>query len=198
MALLDSEIRRIRYELGYNVLSAGADAYIGVSAVFEQVIQTYMTAGATTTSATTVAVSSAPTPRTITLTSATGFAQFDPVVVDVDSRQERAIVQSVTGSTITLLLLKAHTGTYPVTVEGGESIVRDIVRQLVDLSSKIDGAASQAGIKKVDEVEFFEGGARFLGLAEHREYLRDELASALGVVNLRTQRNARASVVELY
>jgi hypothetical protein len=198
MSLLDSEVRRLKYELGYNVLSAGAEFYIGVSAVFEQVIQAYTTAGAVTSSSTTVAAANSVTPSTLTLTSMTGFSLLDPVVVDVDGRQERAVVQAITATTITVLLSKAHTGTYPVTVEGGESIVRDILRQLVDVSSKLDGSASQAGIKKVDEVEFFENAARFRGLVEHREYLRNELASALGVVNLRTQRNARASVVELY
>lgn len=198
MSLLDSEVRRLKYELGYNVLSAGAEFYIGVTAVFEQVIQAYTTAGAVTTSATAVVAATSPTPRTLTLTSATGFSAFDAVVIDVDARQERAVVQSISGSTITVLLSRVHTGTYTVTVEGGESIVRDILRQLVDLSSKLDGSASQAGIKKVDEVEFFDGGARFRGLVEHREYLRNELASALGVVNLRTQRDARASIVELY
>jgi hypothetical protein len=198
MALLDSEIRRLKFELGYPLVAAGAEPYINVRAVFEQVVQTYMTAGASTTSSTAVTAASTPTPVAITLASATGFTAFDPVVVDVDGRQERAVVQAVSGSTITLLLSNTHSGTYPVTVEGGESIVRDLLRQLAAVSLTIESATESAGIKRVDEVEFYENGARFGGLVAHRAYLRDELASALGVPNLRSLRDERASVVELY
>ncbi len=54
MALLDSEIARIKAELGYNLLTTGAVPYIGVTQVFEQVIQQNVLAGAKTTSATVV------------------------------------------------------------------------------------------------------------------------------------------------
>lgn len=199
MALLTSELRRLRYELGYNVLSAGAEPYIGVHAVFETVIQTYLQAGAVTTCATAVTAATTPTLVTLTLASATDFTVHDAVVVDVDSRQERGVVQAISGSTISLLLTKAHSGTYFVTVEGGESIVRDLLRQCVDVASKIEAGASTAGIKKVDEVEFFENASRLRALNDQRDYLRDELASALGVVNLRLARNATdRGVVELY
>jgi hypothetical protein len=202
MALLTSEVRRIRAELGYNVLSAGAEPYIGVNAMFEQVIQTYMQAGASTTSATAVTAATAPTPVTLTLTSPTGFSQYDRIVVDVDDRQEIATASAVSGSTIVVQLSKAHTGTYPVSVEGGESIVRSILRKIDALDKPgglIEKSASTAGIKKADEVEFFGSAgeaSRIDAATKLRDRYRDELASVLGVANLWRRRSSGA--VELY
>ena len=119
MALLDSEIARIKAELGYNLLTTGALPYIGITQVFEQVIQDNVLAGASTTSTTAVSAQSTPTPVGITLASATGFAAGVRVVLDVDDRQETATVQSMSGSVITVQLTGVHSGTYPVTVDGG-------------------------------------------------------------------------------
>lgn len=206
MALLLSEVRRLKYELGYNVLSVGAEPYIGVAAVFENVIQPYLTAGALTTSATAVTAATTPTPVALTLASAVGFAAYDVVVVDVDGRQERATVQDLAGAVVTLQLSKAHSGTYPVTVEGGESIVRGILQKLqfIDGMSSggeagaLGGSIETSGIKKVDEIEFF-GGAiagvdRFKLISRAREYWRDELAAALGLERLNGGRGGGSSV----
>lgn len=202
MALLDSEIARCKYELGYNVLAIGAEPYIGVARVFELVIQPNVLEGAKTTSATAVtavAAGALASPVTLTLASATGFAAGDRVVVDVDSRQEAATVQSVAGSTITVLLSKAHTGTYPVTVERGESIVREILGRLRDIADKLGSTVvQQVGIKQVDEIEFFGGNAYSVRREMQRmqDYWRNELASALGVENLRS--NGAGSAVAVY
>ncbi len=179
MSLLDSELNRIRYELGYPVLATGAEPYIGITAVFAQVIQPYLLAGAKTTSTTAVTAATTPTLVTLTLALATGFDAGARVVVDVDGRQEAATVESVSGSTISLLLSLAHSGTYAVTVEGGESIVRDILRKLRVIGDRIEGSFSRAGLKKVDEVEFFEHGAAFTDMMSQREYWRGELSRAL-------------------
>jgi hypothetical protein len=187
MALLTSEITRIKYELGWNVLNAGAEPYIGVAAVFDQVVAQYMKAGASTMSSTAVVAAAAPTPSALTLLSATGFNVGDRIVVDVDARQEFAMVETVAGSAVTVLLSLAHTGTYPVTVEGGESIVREILRQLQGIGApggRIDKAAAGAGIKRADDVEFFPAAgssskSRLEEMRGHREYLRDELCRAL-------------------
>lgn len=191
MALLTSELRRIRAELGYNILNAGAEPYIGVHAMFETVIAAFTQAGATTTSSTTVVAATSPTPSTLTLASATGFSSGDVVVIDVDSRQERATIQSLSGASATVLLLSAHTGTYPVTVEGGEAIVRDILRKLYSLSNpggQLEGFASTAGLKRAEDIEWFSnasgGSSKFDDLKKLRMYWRDELASVLGVPNL--------------
>lgn len=191
MALLDSEIARCKYELGYNLLTISAEPYIGVARVFELVIQPNLLAGATTTSATAVtavAAGALASPVTLTLGSVTGFSAGDRVVVDVDDRQETATVQSVAGSTITVLLTKTHSGTYPVTVERGETVVREILARLRGIADKLGtSAAQQIGIKQVDEIEFFGGmhGVRY-ELTRLQSYWRNELASALGVMNLRS------------
>lgn len=187
MALLPSEVQRIRYELGYNTLGVGAEPYIAYVAIFDQVIAKYLNAGATTTSSTTVAPVGASEPVTLDLADAAGFAAGAQVVVDVDARQETATVQSLSGSSITLLLSKPHAGTYPVTVDGGETIVRELLRALHSVAAELSGAASSAGIKRVDVIEFFGpeagGKSRAQSLHELRMRYRDELASALGVPN---------------
>ena len=191
MALLDSEIARCKYELGYNLLTVAAEPYIGVARVFELVIQPNLLAGATTTSATAVtavAAGALASPVTLTLASVTGISAGDRVVIDVDSRQEAATVQNVAGSTITVLLSKAHTGTYPVTVERGEAIVREILGRLRDIADKLGSSVlQQVGIKQVDEIEFFGGNMYSVRREMQRmqDYWRSELASALGVENLR-------------
>jgi len=204
MALLISELTRVKYELGYNTLDAGAEPYVSVVAVFDQIIQTYIESGAATTSTTIVTSSATPAPVTLTLASGTGFSAGDRVVVDIDSRQEFATVQSIGVNTITVLLSNAHTGTYPVTVEGGESIVREILTRLHSLSESLGSlSVSTAGIKRVDEIEFFGSfSGSEIGRIEQLESLqmkwRDELASCLGVVNLWRVNQSAGQIAEVY
>lgn len=186
MALLQSELQLIRYELGWNNLSTGAEPYIGIAAIFDRVVAPYLRSGLITSSATAVAVGAGQTALVLTATTGTdtqGAAVAvhvgDRLVVDVDARQELAIVESMMGSTVTLLLSIAHTGTYPVTVEGGESILRGILRNCRAATAKLESAGSRAGVKKVDEIEFFAssaGGSTVFGeLIAQRQYWRGEL-----------------------
>lgn len=200
MSLLDSEIAQIKYHLGYNVLTIGSLPYIGHTSLFEQVIQQYTDSGAATTSSTAVVAATSATPSTIVLASATGFAAGARIVVDVDDRQEVVTAQYVTGSSLTLLLRLAHTGTYPVLVEGGETIIRSILRRLYDVSVQIGDAYTTAGIKKVDEIEFFGDGSTSQSsqLNKLRMYWRDELASALGVPNFWRMKSAGGGASALY
>lgn len=212
MALTDAEARRIRFELGYNVLAVGAEPYIGVAQIFEQVIAVHTTSGASTTSSTAVTAASSLTLATLTLASATGISAGDRIIVDVGARQESTFVQYLSGATLKCLLMLAHTDTYPVTVEGGESIIRAILNKLQALSGlnsvsggTIDAATSSAGVKKVDEIEFFGGGDgygsgidRTKTILEMQAYWRDELASALGVVNLRNVREGSSGTISVY
>jgi hypothetical protein len=213
MALLDSEIARIRYELGYPNLNTAAEPYIGIVAVFTQVIQPYVLSGASTTSSTNVDATSTPTPVSLILTSATGFSPGQVVIVDVDSRQERATIQSQTGSSITLQLSLEHSGTFPVTVEGGESIIREILSELRKLAQGMNGAQSamsslqsRLGLKKVDEVEFFGGGQTLASQGldpmsqtlQLREYWRDELARCLGIPRLNSKSASGGSEIGVY
>lgn len=213
MALATSEVEEIRYELGYNVLSVGAEPYISYVAVFEQVIQAFLQGGATTTSSTAVSATNGP-PALVTLTLAAittpttpaqtppafyTFAPGDQVVVDVDLFQEQATIASVNVGlqTISLNLALAHAGTYPVAQQGGETVVREQLINLRYVKRDLLASRTTAGLKKFDESEFFEnkghkggGAARIKDLQKLRDYYRDELASALGVTNLRAVRKA--------
>lgn len=188
MSLLDSELARIKWHLGFNLLDVGATPYIGVAAVFEQVIQPYLSGGAATTSSTAVTAASAPTPVTLTLASVVGFTAGDPVIVDVDSRQERATVQAVGVSTITVLLSLAHTGTYPVTVEGGESIVRSILKQCDAAWTAYSEVLTSAGLESLGNGEIVwsteSRNSRPTMLKRTLDHWRGELASALGLARM--------------
>jgi hypothetical protein len=214
VALTNSELERIRFELGYPNLSTSAEPYIGITAFFSQILQPYLLSGASTTSATPVTAATTPTPQTLALVSATGIEVGNVVVVDVDARQERATVASVSGNNITLQLSLAHSGTYPVTVEGAESIIRDILNQLRRITDGMNGKAgvltalaSRAGIKRVEgEVEFFGGGNTLASqgkdpvtqLFEIREMWRDELASAVGLPRMNGNHNGGGSGIGVY
>lgn len=196
MALTSSEVRRIKYELGYGLLSVAAEPYVSYVSLFDQIIQPYLTAGAATRSSTAVAAADTPTPATLTLVSATGISAGDRVVIDVDSRQESATIQALSGTSMTVLLTNEHSGFYPVEVEGGVSMVRAILRKLQAISGlgasasfdAISQALATAGIKKMDEIEFFgdvpSSQTRIGQVKALQNYWRDELASVLGIVRL--------------
>lgn len=193
MALLEGELNRIKYELGYSVLTDNAVPYVDIVAVFETVVQNWTHAGETTTSSTAV-VAATTTPTVLTLADATGFETHVRAVVDVGPRQEVATVQSVSGSTITLLLSNAHSGTYPVTVEGGESIVREILARIEETKNPRAGLLNNVvngQVAKVDEVSFFksstEVGRSAKELDRQLAYWRNELSSVLGVPNVRDE-----------
>ncbi len=200
MALLDSEIAQIKYHLGFNVLTIGSLPYIGHTSLFEQVIGVYTDSGAATTSATAVTAADTATPVTLTLASGTGFEAGARVVVDVDDRQEVVTAQNVSGTSLTLLLRLAHSGTYPVLVEGGETIIRTILRQLHNVSTQIGDAYVTAGLKRIDDIEFYGNGATVQAkeLNSLRMHWRDELASALGVPNFWRMKSGGGGASALY
>jgi hypothetical protein len=191
--LNDSEIARLKFELGFNALTLGAEPYIGVTSFFTQVFLPNLQGGALTSSTSVVAaqpVGSGPAPVTLTLASPTGFNLLDRAIVDVDDAQEEATVQSVTGSTIVVRLVKAHgtDGAYPVTVEGGEAMIRYYLARCRKISQRIDAFGARAGIKKADEVEFFGGEQRLSGfrtLGDMQQHFRRELCVLVfGVGNI--------------
>lgn len=200
MALSASEVAQCKYQLGYPLTNVGAEPYISFSIAFDQVIAPHMLAGAITSSATSVTAATTATPVALTLADPSGFAVGQRVVVDVDDRQEIVTVQNLSGSALTVLLRKAHSGTYPVTVEGGESIVRGILRECVKIGGSdglLSKSASQAGLKRVDEIEFYGDQVAITISAQQRKllnYWRDELASALGIENLRSSSGGGACV----
>ena len=203
MALTTSEVQRIKAELKYHLLTVSAEPMIGYYATFEQVIQPYLQAGASTTVTLTTAIAAAttPTPQTLPLASATGFSAFDRVVIDVDDRQEVATIQLLDGTDMTVLLSKAHSGTFPVMVEGGEAFIRQILHRLDSIAVELgEGATGAAGVKRVDEITFHDsrGGSRLASLEDVQAHWRDKLAAALGVENLWNQHQASGASVALW
>lgn len=200
MALSTSELQRIKAELGWNVLSVGAEPYIGVAMVFDQVIATYMTAGAETTSATSVPEVSEPTQRTITLASATGFAAGARIWVDVGDRAESTTVQSLAATVATVVLSKPHSGTYPVYVDGGEAIVRELLARIAAVKAELASTFGEGALKQVDEVAFYQTGmTAFASTGKALMFWRDELASVLGDVSLnRWRRRSGGGSMSVY
>lgn len=197
MALTTAEVARIKAVLGYNVLTVGALPYIGHSELFDQVIVPYMQAGASTTSSTSVTAVTTPTAVTLTIASATGFTSGDRVVIDVDDLQEVATIRSLSGTSMGVVLSLGHAGTYPVTVEGGESIVREKLAELRTIETRVLGAAKTAGLKRAEDLEWYNNGT-FSGLLSQRMAARDELASILGVANMWRVRQGATQTVSLY
>lgn len=183
MALLTSEIARIKAELGFALQSTGAIPYIDLNLIFEQIIQPYTTGGAITSSSTSV---SNPTgiPVAITLASATGFTTGDRIILDVDARQESATIQSLSGAIATVQLSNVHSGTYPVTVEGPETLIREILTSLRIAGKKLDQQNGSGTLTRVDEIEWAPtkgGKTGFAAIVEQIDYFRAQLAAALGV-----------------
>lgn len=176
----------MRYELGYNILSAGAEPYISYVAIFDKVIQVYINPSAITTSTTAVPAAGQPTQQTIVVANPSVIVAGDTVVIDVDSHQEVVTAESIAGSNLTVYLALSHGGTYPITVQGGESIVREKLRQLAKAQDRLTQMLGAGSLKKVDEVEFYGTGDRsaFAVIRDSLMALRDELAGALGVENL--------------
>lgn len=201
MALLDSELARIKAELGYNVLTTGAVPYIGVSQVFEQVIKQNVLSGASTTSSTAVTAASTATVVSLTLASGTGFSTGDRVVVDVDDFQEIATARSVSGVALSVALKKAHTGTYTVTVEGGETIVRENLARIRETKDKLASQFGSGALKKVDEVEFYQvaGNVSAFGvLGQNLMWWREQLAACLGLTPMWQVRASGAQQMSVY
>lgn len=199
MALLDSEVARIKAELGFALIGI-ANPYIGTTALFEQIIQPYLQAGASTTSATAVTAASVPTPVTLTLASGTGFASGARVVIDVDDRQETVTARLVSGTSLTVDLKLAHSGTYPVTVEGGESIVRESLTRIRAIRTKMLQAFGLGALKKVDEIEWYQSGTLgYYGqLGSDLMSERDFLASVLGIRSMWSMKRAGAQRLSVY
>jgi hypothetical protein len=132
----------------------------------------------------------------LTLASVAGLSSGSRVVLDVDTSREVVTVRAVTGSTVSVVCAKTHAGTYPVEVESALTIVRGILADLEAIDQQERVAIPQAGVKRVDEIEFFgraEGGSAQASLTQHRNALRARLASATGLTGILRELMARAA-----
>lgn len=190
----------MKAELGYHLIGVDGEPYISWTSVFSQIIQPYLDSGTSTTSSTSVSAATSPTPVNLTLASATGFASGARVVIDVDERQEMATIQHLNGSVITVQLRNAHSGTYPVSIEGsGEAIVREILRKIRDVKAEMATARGEGAVKAVDEIEFFDSGMSLFGaLGNQLAFWREELAAALGVQSMWAVKRRGAQTLSVY
>lgn len=205
MALLtDAELMRIRAELFDNVLNIGAVPMIDIHVVYTTVIQPNLSSSSvSTTSSTTVTTVG---PNTLTLASVSGLtAGVSRIVIDVDESREVCTVRDIAGSTVSVICQRTHSGTYPVAEESGLTIVRGIIADLEALDQTQRNNINSAGVKRVDEIEFFsaaEGGSLLVQAENFRNVLRQRLANALGVTALLRDLMARAGAgngtVEVY
>lgn len=177
--LTDDELKRIRAEIGANVLANTAEPLIGISPLWAVVRDNVQSSSVSpTTSATTV---SAAGPAVLTLASVVGFEAGQTVQIDCDAERESVTVRAVVGSTISVICRKAHSGTYPVEVESALSIVRGLLSDLRRLEQGDTLTAfATLGLKRVDEVEFSDAGRlKFIGDAQ--AVLRAKLITACGL-----------------
>ena len=147
--LTADEMWRVKAELFDNVLGFGAEPYIGVRAIYD-VIQQNVTSSSVppTTSATAVTTAG---PNVLTLASVNGLVASSRVVLDVDNAREVVTVRAVSGSTISVVCTKTHSGTYPVEVESALTIVRGILADLEALDQQERITIPNGGVKRVDE-----------------------------------------------
>ncbi len=179
MALTDDEIKRIRAELSDNVVDLGALPLIGHRSIYE-VLKANVSASAVaaTTSATAVATAG---PTTLTLASVAGLAAGDKLVLDVDASRETVTLRAISGSTVSVICRKTHSGTYPVEIESALTLVRGALADLAMLSDQINEASGGAGIKSVDEVVYKDGLSTIQELRDERHARRIDLARMLGL-----------------
>lgn len=218
MALRPEEILQIKYALGVSVTLLGAEPYIGYLAIFDKAIQPYII-DPSTTSATAVTASSAGAQVLLTVAaipnivspvtpSVPAFTVGSSVVVDVGPNAETSQILFISGLTVLVTLVNAHGagGAYPIVMAGGEAVVRNILTRIAAIETQMTLFAPQAaGVKKVDEMEFFGGPSRGRSagdmasvLVAQREIARNDLGEAVGFPNLRTTRRAGGSRLEVY
>jgi len=182
--LTADEMARIKSELDDNVVDYGAQPYIDVRAVYDVIRDNVVSSSVTPTTSSTSITSAGPT--TITLASATGYAAGQRIVIDCDDAREVVTIRSLSGAVASIVATKTHSGTYPVEVESGLTIVRGILSDLITLDTQSRAQVGSAlGLKRVDEVEWnTDAGGIIAAFAQQRLMLRRRLASATGLASL--------------
>lgn len=190
--LTDDELPRIKAELFDNLLGLGAIPYFDVRTLYPVIRDNVVSSTvAATTSSTAVTSAGA---VTLTLASVTGYAVGQRVVLDVDDQRETVTIRAVSGSTISVVCRYTHAGTYPVEVESCLTLVRGVLSDLVTLEQLERGGFNTAGVRKVDEIEFFassEGGSALTVIAAKRNDLRARLAGYVNMTKLMTSMKGR-------
>ena len=69
---------------------------------------------------------------------------------------------------------------------GAEAEAREILEKIIALENKQTSSVAQAGVKKVDDIEFFENGGSTFVIGKEKRRLINELANLLGIPNYST------------
>lgn len=216
MSLRPEEVLRIKFECGVSVTLIGAEPYIAYNAVFDKAIQPYIvdpttTSTSTVTAGQTQSISLAAIP-VIAGSTNPAFSVGSSVTVDVGPASEVVQIQVLSGTTIWATFANAHgaNGVYPVTMAGGEQVVRDILTRLDVIKAQLtNNAPLAAGVEQLDngEIKLFPStpigsrrGSRdmFDSLIAQREQARDDLGEAIGFPNLRSMKRGAGSHVVPY
>lgn len=218
------DIARLKFETGYNVNAVGAELYVlnGYAAVFDAAIAPYLVDQGTI-SFTQVGPYAAPQNVQLALLAnpnVTGNAVNGPpsqpntygnvfqvgskIVVDVGPAQERdVIIQTLSGLVVTVALQNVHgqNGSYPVLLQGGEYLVRDVLARLDVINTQLKGyAPAVAGLEQADEAKFYASRRGKQGqqgvfddLMAQRDMARRDLCALLGIENLWERRGRHGS-----
>lgn len=182
MALTTAELDSLRNHLGYGNIATAAEPYTPDTfyEVFSGIVSPHLSTGTETSATTTIEARST---TTVTPASMTGIAVYGQLVVDVGEQAETVIVKAVTATTFTAYFTKAHTGGYPIATMSGLARLRLLLwdadvawQQIADRF-----AGKSAGIKKADEVEFFQGMEVLKGRADHYKSIVWQIAQLVQV-----------------
>ncbi|MEE8425893.1 MAG: hypothetical protein V3S15_01320 [Woeseiaceae bacterium] len=205
MPFTDAEIKRIKFELGQNLLEVGSEIYVGGGhQIIEAVIQQHIAAEVSTTSAAQVLDASPIVPSTVLVADATGFTAGDRIYVDVDSRREIVTIQALSGTMLTAMFSNAHGSTagavWPISLEGPIPIVRDLLAKIAAAKTELASTFGEGALKRVDEVTFYntDSNSLFGSIGETVRHWRNELAVALGIPNLWERSTSAGSRSAMY
>lgn len=191
--LTDDELARIKAEVFDNLLGLGAVPYFDVRTLYPVIRDNVVSSSVDATTSSTSVTS--PGATTITLASATGYAAGQRIVLDVDDQRETVTIRSLSGAVASVVCRYTHSGVYPVAVESPLTLVRGYISDLITLEQVERGAFDTAGVRRVDEIEFFgraEGGSKLQVVNETRNRLRAKLASALNLTKIMAEMKARS------
>jgi hypothetical protein len=159
VALSTAEGESLRFHLGYGNVGVGAYPYTpdGFKELFEQVIAPNLTGDTETTATTAV---TAGRNATVTPVSMTGITVNARLVVDVGDDAEIVVVKAVTATTFSAKFALAHPASgYPVALLGGQARLRLLLHRADQAWEALQNGdiGETTGLKKVDEVEFYQG-----------------------------------------
>lgn len=183
MALTTAELDSLRHHLGYGNLSVHAEPYTPDTyyEVFSGIVSPNLSTG-TETSATTAITAGATT--TVTPASMDDIVAYGQLVVDVGTDAEVVIVKAVTSTTFTAHFAKAHATTgYPIATMSGLARLRLLLWDAdAAWRAMTDGVVgSSAGIKQVDEIEFFQGMQVLKGKVDHYKAIVSAISTLVQV-----------------